>query len=356
MDAKHGCSLTLLAFLSTSAFAYPTASPGAEDIPKMMAVSALVCKGEVVEAPMFSISPARAPDLTATVRPDRCFKGSLNTSSISVLFDGSISPDSPSFVLHRGDYLLFFLTPQNGAYAVVNPWFGALPVSRNLVRAPASGDEMYALEQDLEAGLQDPDRELVLDSIQMLGDMKHLRSTSDLVALLDSSDLLVKTYTWQAFLRLKDYSVLPAVSGFFASQPGLPHQLSLPRDRLFYIQQELIVQIGVIRDPAALAFLESFAVNGKSLLLRSNALQALRAINSPHSASTFLTALDDANPEITYSAMQGLLSLAGPGPKEWVPTWKQFDEAPTLYAAKCREWWRIEGEQKMLSKIPARPY
>lgn len=358
MDAMHGCSLTLLACLCTSAFAYPAASPGAEDIPKMMAASALVCKGEVIEAlvPTSSISPVRLPNLGATVRPDRCFKGSLEVSSITVLFDGSISPDSPSFVLHRGDYRLFFLMPQNGTYTVVDRWFGALPVSRNLGSVPANGDEMDALEQDLEAGLRDPDRELVLDSIQMLGDMKHLRSTSELTSLLADSDLLVKTYTWQAFLRLKDYSVLPAVSEFFVSQPELPHQLFLPRDRLFSMQQELIVEIGVIRDPAALAFLESFAVNGKSSLLRSNALQALRAISSPHSAPTFLTALDDANPDNAYSAMQGLLSLAGPGPKDWVPTWKQFDEAPTLYTAQCREWWRIEGEQKMLSKYPAHPF
>jgi HEAT repeat protein len=263
----------------------------------------------------------------------------------------------PSFVLHKGDYRLFFLMPQNGAYAVVDRWFGALPVSRELGSVPASGDEMDALEQDLKAGLRDSNQEVVFDSIQMLGDMRHIRSTSEITALLDTADLLVKTYVWQALLRLKDYSVLPALSEFFESQPEPPRELILPRDRLFNMQNELTLEIGEIRDPKTLPFLERFAVNGKAFTLRMNALQALRAINSPHSAPTFLKALDDANPDNGFSAMQGLLSLAAPaGRIDWVPTWKQFDEAPTLYTAKCREWWRAEGEQRMLSKDSARPF
>jgi hypothetical protein len=359
MGAKHCSSLALLVCLSAGAFAYPGPLPGTEDIPKMMAASALVCKGEVVEAPTskFSLSPAGVSDLTARVRPDRCFKGSLIGSSISVLFDGFVSGLGPSFVLHKGDYRLFFLKPQNGAYAVVDRWFGALPVSRELGPVLASGDEMYALEQDLNAGLRDPNQELVLDSIQMLGDMKHIRSTAELTTLLDNSALLVKTYVWQALLRLKDYSVLRAVSEFFNSQPEVPHELILPRDRLFEMQDELMREIGTIRDPETLPMLERFAVSGKGSTLRMNAIQALRAIGSPHSAPAFLAALGDANPDNGFSAMQGLLSLASPGRTDWVPTWKQFDEAPALYAAKCREWWRTEGQQMMLSKgDSARPF
>jgi HEAT repeat protein len=149
---------------------------------------------------------------------------------------------------------------------------------------------------------------------------------------------------------------LPAVSEFFESQPEPPRMLFLPRDRLFKMQNELTLEIGTIRDPETLLFLERFAVNGKAVGLRMNALQALRAISSPHSAPTFLKALDDANPDNGFSAMQGLLSLAGPGRSDWVPTWKQFDEAPTSYTAICREWWRTEGEQRMLSKNSARPF
>jgi HEAT repeat protein len=143
--------------------------------------------------------------------------------------------------------------------------------------------------------------------------------------------------------------VLPAVSEFFKSQPEPPHELLLPRDRLFEMQDELANEIGAIRDPGTLEFLEHFAVAGKAFNLRMNALQALRAISSPHSAETFLKALSDSNADNGFSAMQGLLSLAGGGTTDWVPTWKQFNEAPQFYAAKCREWWQTEGQQRVLS-------
>ena len=48
--------------------------------------------------------------------------------------------------------------------------------------------------------------------------------------------------------------------------------------------------------------------------------------------------------------MQGLLSLAGGGQIEWVPTWEQFDEAPQFYAGKCPEWWNTQGKQKAAAR------
>jgi hypothetical protein len=94
---------------------------------------------------------------------------------VSVPFDGVISGVSYSFVLRKGDYRLFFLKPQNDAYAVVDRWFGALPVSREMgAAAPVNNDGMDALEIDLKAGLRDSNKELVLDNIRMLGNMKHI--------------------------------------------------------------------------------------------------------------------------------------------------------------------------------------
>ena len=343
--------------LSSGAFASPVPRTGTEDIAKMMAASGLVCKGQVVEAPQPTFVPSSAgvahSTMTANVRPDRCFKGSSKGAFIPVLFDGVISGVYPSFVLHKGDYRLFFLKRQNDAYAVVDPWFGALSVSREMGAAPGSSDEMYALELDLKAGLRDSNRELALNNVRMLGNMKHIRSTSELIELLHHSDLLGKIYIWQALLRLKDYSVLPAVSEFFKSQPAPSHELRLPRDRLFQMQFELANEIGAIRDPHTLPFLETFAVNGKSSNLRMSALQALRSIDSPHSATTFLKALGDSNSDNAFSAMLGLVVLAG-GPVAWVPTWKEFKKDPEFYAAKCREWWKAEGQIRMLSNPTAR--
>ena len=340
--------------LSPLAFAYPGPIPGTENIPKLMADSTLVCKGEVVEAPEVTVSSDPQPPhgtATAVVHVDRCFKGAPGSEVVLVLFDNILPPGGgPYVVLRKGDYRLFFLTPQNGAFAVVDEWFGALPVSRELGPVRENADAMTLLEFDLKAGLRDPNPERMLDSIRMLGNMRRLHSTAELKQLLDSPDLLTKTYVWQALLRLKDYSVLPAVAHLFDSQPDPPHGLLLPRDRLFEMEFELVREIATIRDPSTVPFLEQFAVTKKLPLLRFDALQALRAMGFMSSAATFLTALDDPNPDNGFIAMQALLSLAGGGPISWVPTWKQFDELPQFYATKCREWWATEGEQKWKSQ------
>jgi hypothetical protein len=347
--------IVLLSVVVDCAHAFPAPRTGTENIPAMMAGSALVCKGEVEEAPVPSHVPSAVGvarmTATASVRPDRCFKGDNWAASILVAFDSFVTGVDPFFILHKGDYRLFFLKPHGtNRYEVVDVWFGALPVSRELGPVIRDTDPMYRLELDLRAGLRDPNPELVLDSIRMLGNMKHLRSTTELKSLLDQPDLLRKTYVWQALLRLKDYSVLPAVAEFFDSQPQPPTVLLLPRDRLFAMQDELGTEIGTIRDPSTLRYLERFAVTGKWQFLRMHGLDALRAIGSLHSAAAFLKELDDANHDNAFSAMQGLLSLAGGGPIDWVPTWKQFGEDPQFYAAKCREWWQAEGHRKAASR------
>lgn len=312
---NRSCLVAVFVFLGCSAFGYPSPLTGREDIPKLMTTSSLVCKGEVVDAPAptFAPSSTNIPRMTATahVRLDRCFKGTPQGPSIAVLFDGFTTCCGASFVLRKGDYRLFFLTQQGGKYGVVDVRCGALPISAELGETPGSADPLYLLELDLKAGLRDSNPERVLDSIQMLGDMGHLRSTDELKNLEASPDMLVKTYVWQALLRLKDYSVLPAVAAFLQNQPEPPHELYLPRDRIFQMQLELQSAIADIRDLSTLPYLERFASAGRDSRLRSSALQSLRAINSLHSAATFLKELEDPNADNAFSAMQGLLSLAG---------------------------------------------
>jgi HEAT repeat protein len=333
---------------AVAALAYPRPLEGTENIPKLIEESTLVCKGEVAAAPK-PVPLANAPRMTGTamVHLDVCFKGDPGGGEIRVLVDSFIPPaGGPTFLLNAGDCRLFFLKPVDGKYAVVDQWFGALSASRE--RSPARGgaDPKLLLEQDLKAGLHDSDPERVLDSIRMLGNMKTLSSTAELKALLNTPDLLVKTYVWQALLRIKDYSVLPAVAEFFATQPEPPEVLMMPRDRLFYMQGQLNGEIGSIRSLEALPYLEKFALSDKRFL-RDVALQALRQIESPHSAAVLLKELDDPDADNAFSAMQGLLSLAGGGAFDWVPSWDEFRQSPQFYAAKTREWWWAEGEQKM---------
>ena len=339
---------------AAAAVAYPRPPLGTEDIPGMMGSATLVCKGEVTSAPKPITAPG-APRFTvfATVRMERCFKGTPVEREINVQMDGAISPVNPSFVLYTGDYRLFFLklSPADSSYAVVDQWFGALEDSRELAAQLAGNDPMQLLELDLKAGLHDTNPERVLDSIRMLGNMRKLRSNAELEAMLQDSDLLVKTYVWQALLRLQDYSVLPSVAKFFETQPEAPLELFMPRDRMFSMQHELVNEIGRIKSPETRPYLEKFAMSDKRRL-RGEALQALRHIKSPRSAPVFLKALDDRDPYNGFVAMMALFELAEGCDCDWVPAGEKFGESQAFYAAKTREWWRAEGEHnmKMLSQ------
>jgi hypothetical protein len=350
----HTCALAICVFSTVAATSYPGPLDGSENIPKLLDESSLVCKGEVT-ASAKPLPLADAPRMTgtATVHVDRCFKGDPGGNEIHVLVDGFVPPGGGHmFALNQGDYRLFFLRSVDGKYAVVDEWFGALSASREVAPALRGGsDPKSALELDLDAGLRDSNPDRALDSIRMLGNMKSLHSTAELKALLDAPDLLTKTYVWQALLRIGDYSALPAVAEFFATQPEAPRELILPRDNLFYMQGELEREVGSIHSLKALPYLEKFAVSDKGFL-RMEALQALRQIQSPHSAPVLLQELEDPDPDNGFSAMQGLLALAGGGAFDRVLSWAEFRQSPQFYAAKTREWWLAEGKTDMVTHQP----
>ena len=111
------------------------------------------------------------------------------------------------------------------------------------------------------------------------------------------------------------------------------------------MQFRLANEISMIKDAAVLPQLEQFLLSSNTML-RSEALQAVRAINSPHSAPFFLKLLDDPDVDNRFGAMQGLLSIASPTETTWVPSWPEFRKAPDLYAAKTQEWWEAEGKRE----------
>jgi hypothetical protein len=337
-----------VAFCS-GALGYPRPPRGVENIPKLMADSALVCKGEVVEAAEVTVvSDPGPPHRTATaiVHVDRCFKGERPANQVvPVLFDNILPPGGgPYVVLREGDYSLFFLKPEKDRYVLVDDWFGQLSISRQLGATPfVDTDPMHRLEVDLKAGLNDHDHERVLDSIRMLGNMRHLRSEKELVSLLDSQDPLVRTYVFEAMLRMHDYSVLPAVEQWLMAQPQPPASLILPRDALFEMQGRLVGEISMIRDPSTLPILLRL-LRLPSPVARQGILQAVRSINSPQGAPSLLKMLDDSYADDAFIAMQALIELAGGGVIDWVPTLPAFRENPTYYAARCREWWQAEHQ------------
>ena len=261
---------------------------GTENIPELMASSDLVCKGEVIEAPEPLFSAAlELPRRTATaiVRSDRCFKGQPPANQfLPVLFDhvlpsGGTSGGRIFVVFRKGEYCLYFLKSEGDKYVLASDKTGRLPVSRNLADDGGNNsDSMEMLEMDLKAGLTDSDHDRVLDSIRMLGNMRHLQSEAELISLRDSQDMLVRTYVYEALLRLQNYSVLPAAVDWLLAQPAPPDAVLLPPEgSLFRMQYRLVWEIAGVRDPAYAPAMERLLELPRNDM-REKVLQGLHAI------------------------------------------------------------------------------
>jgi hypothetical protein len=329
------------------------------DFPQLIDRAAFVCKGEITSAPKTTSIEGPLPRMTglATVHIDRCFKGTVETN-IRIAADaykpsGGWSVGGHLFLPVEGEYLLFFLKRKGLEYEIVDEGYGALPVSRLLATPFSSSDPLSGLEDDFEAGLDDPDHEMVLQSIYWLGSLRRLRSTREITDRLAAADPVERAYIWEALLAVNDLSVLPDVAEYLNDQVPPPHELLMPRDRIYLTQSHLYSAIFRIRSPLVLPYLNRFAESSDPAL-RESALQSLRSLGRLESAPIFLRKLDDHQNDIDFVAMQSLLELAGGGSTDWVPTWDEFRKEPSIYATLCRDWWRSEGEANARAQVASK--
>jgi hypothetical protein len=348
----HLVTIAVLCFSAISrAGISPPVSEISVPIPKLVAKSLLVCKGVVISAPLVKTINGPLPRMTgiATFRIDRCFKGTTE-GMIHVAADeytpaGGWGGGGHIFIPKTGEYLLLFLNRKGELYEIVDQNYGVLPVSAQTATAAESNDPITNLENDFKAGLSDPDPEKVLNSICWLGHLGHLQSTTELRSLLEKADPVKRAYLWEALLMVGDLSVLRDVGDYLGQHPPVWGALFLPQDRLLIIQRHLFISFCSLRDPTVIPYLERFA-ESPDPHTRVQAITGLRAIGDLSSAPVFLRALDDHHNDIDFIAMQSLFELAGGGAINWVPRFEDFSNHPDIYAAKCREWWRTEGEAK----------
>jgi hypothetical protein len=342
--------LVIVCFCALSrAGIYPPVSEESVRIPELASKSSLVCKGEVIAAPVTkTYNGAGALPRhtgTATVAIDRCFKGNAE-GLVRVLADEYLpgwGGGGHIFTPETGEYLLLFLTRRNKAFELANDNSGALPVSRLTSPAPLVDNVLVNLENDLKAGLSDNDPEMVLKQVLWLGCMGHLHSTEELHTLLVGADLLERAYLWEALLKLADISVLADAATDLQLNPPILRPFFLPRDRLLNMRFRVFRAVCNVRNPRAVPYLEHFT-ESPDPETRLFALMGLRAIGSLKSAPTFLRELDDHQQDMDFIAMQALIELAGGGQLDWYAG--RFFTNPSYYAAMCRQWWRTAGEAK----------
>src|SRR5437763_1690048 len=151
---KQMCVLALI-FCAGNLTGLQVPIPGTEDVPQLMAVSPLVCRGEVVQLLGSVERQNRSPgQVAALVKVDRFYKGAGSANPVQVMFTDMLDPLFTGLTLKVGEHALLFLKPANGSYVFADPYFGKLVVPRQLAaQGEGSLDSLQMLERDLEAAL-----------------------------------------------------------------------------------------------------------------------------------------------------------------------------------------------------------
>jgi hypothetical protein len=315
--------------------------------------SAVVCKGEVIEAPTPKYTRGDLPRNTgmAVIRADRCFKGPgssiLRVTSDEYLPSGGFSGGLRLFVPKIGDYGLFFFKSAGPVYQPIDGGFPFVRSSRLLAADDSGGDPVLRLEADFLAGLRDPDQDLRLLTICWLGQLPTVttRAVASLKEMLPASGELQRLYLWEALLSAGDYSTLPDAANDALDGAPIPRSFFLPRDRIPSMRYRVYLAICRISDPVVIPYMRKLA-GSPDPNRRYDALQSLRNRHDLGSAHIFLKALSDHDKQgdTAFVAMQSLFELAGTGPGwDRIPQPEDF-QAGDWAAEEVRDWWAASGE------------
>jgi hypothetical protein len=193
----------------------------------------------------------------------------------------------------KGQHWLVFAQPRGNAYELIHDCYGAVAVS-SLIAAPQMA-LVPQLEADFIAGLDDPNPDARLWSIQCLGGLRQPSSRPALYRMMHSESEAEAEWAAYAALRTGDTSILPAVRLLLARTARAPTYCPLA------------AALANITDPAVIPEL-------------------------------LLTA--DLVPSARRSAMQAVALMTKSSNCELNP--ESSDDAQLDQVRRCRVWWASE--------------
>lgn len=307
--------------------------PGSEDLSQLVAESPVVCRGEVTEVQNKAGADALSVGI---VKVERFYKGAAPSNTVQVLFRSSADPMFSGLTLTGGEHLLLFLKPSADAFTFADPYFGKLPVPRQMAAQSQDAPPLRQLERDLEAALAGSQHRDVITAILLLGNMGKISSTEPLRKLLPSGDPEIEGAVYLSLIKLGDYSTLPAVGDYF--------KLKSPDYRIENLRSQLARAVANIKDPSVLPVLEDFS-RSENPLLRRSAVFAMRAMASSSSVPYLVERLDDTDPDVRYLSVMALATIVNKG-GDWAPSRELFDQQESESLTLWKQWWDHEGKNE----------
>ena len=286
-------------------------TPGSASLPDLFDAASLVFAGQVLSVDAgsevegkWNDREVRMTQYVATAGADRIYKGSLNISSINIIYlrpNASVCTVSRCESLTPGEHGLFFLRKMADGFHLIDQFFGVFSVSRLKSQANANSG-IASLQSDLIAGLHDHDENRLLANIELLSSSNEPNTASPLLDLLTNNrDETIAAAVYSALLRLENYSRLSESLSFAESSPG-------QSARTLRFMDQFCDLVGAIRDPTTALTLMAFS-RSKSDRLRESVVHALRGLGDPRAVPTLIDALGDQNASIRYDAVMGLATV-----------------------------------------------
>jgi HEAT repeats len=332
---------TLIVVLTIFFFAAPSwcrlmFPPSLADVRDLAEKSPLVFRGHVIAVwPVATNTEPRAnKQFIASIQVDRWYRGSGSAPALlHFAYSGRIVADGHDCIDFRPETYWIVFAKNEGQLEPIDDCEGALAVSPLLGPDLANVDWRAQMEADFLAGLNDPDSESRLASIQRLGGLKLSSSREALHRVIQNGDDAGSKWAVYATLRTGDLTVLPLVRQILAKGDR-----ELP-------EWAIAMELQSVTDPSAVPELIAILNSAPGDVTRSRILVALgEKLRDPRAVPSLAAHLTDPDRYARYDALDGLKNITHEPACTLPPGWKEQDIEPQI--AQCKIWWEQSGKSR----------
>lgn len=308
--------------------------PSMADVRDLAERAPLVFRGHVLTVTPTATSTelgARVESI-ATIQVDRWYRGKGPTVALLRFAYPNFAANGHDCIDFRPDtYWVVFAAEKNGQLGMIDDCEGALTISSLLGPNLANADWLAQMEEDLVAGLNDPDSAARLASIQRLGGLKLPSSRDALRRVIQNGDHAESKWAVYAALRTGDVSVLPRVKQLLNKGDS-----ELP-------EVAIAMELQNVTDPSAVPDLIAILKNAPSELTRTRVLIALgEKLKDPRAVPSLAAHLSDPDLHARYDALDGLKNITHEEACTLSRDWKEQDVEPQI--SRCKIWWEQVGK------------
>jgi hypothetical protein len=282
-------------------------------------------------------------DFRARFRVDRVYRGKVGeTMDVPFTTLGLMRPPYCDTLETQRTFVVFLADLAAGGLTLTDDCWGALPVSARLGLVVAAADWSEQMEADFVAGLDDPDPDARIWSLQRLGGLKLASSRRAIHREIEQTSGEERKWAVYAALRTGDESVLPQVRDYLSAsiERGGP-------------EWEMAGELRDVANPDAIADLLKIAQGAISPMARDEALVAfLWHFNDPQTVPAFAANLGAEDRDLRSTALEGMVKFARTSECTY-PDTPQNNSTPESRAAYekdfeqhvrlCRDWWEKAG-------------